>query len=56
MDTIDSLKQLIRAGMDPHFLEVIDESGGCGSKFKVIVVSDSFQGVVGFFRYWSSTR
>ena len=45
-DTKESLEQLIRAGMEPHYLEVIDESGGCGSKFKVIVVSDSFEGVV----------
>jgi hypothetical protein len=46
--TTESLKQLILAGMAeaPHFLEIVDESGGCGSKFKVIVVSDSFQGVV----------
>jgi len=46
-DTSDSLKQLIQAGVsDIHFLDVIDESGGCGSKFKIIVVSDSFQGMV----------
>ena len=49
-DTVDSLRQLIIAGMEsePHHLEIIDESGGCGAKFKIIVVSNSFEGVVSF--------
>ena len=49
-DTVQSLRELIIAGMDqePYHLDIIDESGGCGSKFKVICVSDSFQGVVSF--------
>jgi hypothetical protein len=47
-DTVDSLRQLILAGMQeaPSYLDIVDESGGCGSKFKIVVVSDSFQGVV----------
>ena len=47
-DTVDTLRQLILAGMQeaPHVLDIVDESGGCGSKFKIVVVSDSFQGVV----------
>ena len=47
METPDSLKQLIRGGFnDLHYLEVTDESDGCGAKFKAIIVSDSFDGVV----------
>lgn len=28
-----------------HFLEVKDLSDGCGSKFKVVIVSDDFEGI-----------
>ena len=36
----------MRAGItDVQFLDVVDESDGCGSKFKVIVVSSAFEGV-----------
>lgn len=45
--TEQTLRELIQVGIpDIHFLDIQDESSGCGSKFRLVAVSDSFQGLV----------
>ena len=40
------LEEKLRKGFNSvHFLDVKDMSDGCGSKFKIILVSDDFNGV-----------
>jgi stress-induced morphogen len=44
--TCAHLEARLRAEIDNvEFLSVVDDSDGCGSKFKVIVVSSAFEGV-----------
>ena len=44
--TCAHLESRLRAGIaNVEFLNVVDDSDGCGSKFKVIVVSSAFEGV-----------
>jgi stress-induced morphogen len=45
MASTDLLKEKITAEFAPTFLSVEDLSDGCGSKFKVHIVSDKFDGV-----------
>ena len=40
------LEARLRVGIDGiEFLSVVDDSDGCGSKFKIIIVSSVFEGV-----------
>lgn len=46
MSDTAALEALLRAGLDPvEHVEVVDESGGCGAKFVITVVSPVFEGV-----------
>lgn len=38
------VKKLESSELKPTFLDVVDESGGCGAKFKVLIVSSAFEG------------
>ena len=43
--SVESLSASLRAAFEPTHLVVEDESGGCGAKFRVVVVSPRFEGV-----------
>ena len=43
--TADSLKTKLAAEFEPSFISMEDTSDGCGSKFKLILVSSKFDGV-----------
>ncbi|XP_078040164.1 bolA-like protein 2 isoform X2 [Augochlora pura] len=38
------IKNKLTEGLNASYVEVIDQSDGCGAKFSVIVVSDAFEG------------
>ena len=43
--TSELLESKLREGIsDIEYLEIVDESGGCGAKFLITIVSPSFQG------------
>ena len=50
MSVQESIETKLAEGLDPHHLEVVDESGnhnvppGSESHFKVVVVADAFEG------------
>lgn len=43
--TSQQLETKLRAAFNPVFVEVVDESGGCGAKFAVSLASSAFDGV-----------
>lgn len=43
--TADALKAKLTAAFSPVYVDALDESGGCGAKFQVIVASAAFEGV-----------
>jgi len=42
--TDDQVSKILKEKLSTTHLEVIDESGGCGAKFSIIVVSSLFSG------------
>lgn len=42
--TKDYIKNKLTTELNASYVEVIDESDGCGAKFSVVVVSDQFEG------------
>eukprot|EP01135_Chromosphaera_perkinsii_P007487 Nk52_evm2s884 gene=Nk52_evmTU2s884 len=42
--TADQVKEKLTTALKASFVEVIDTSGGCGSNFEAIIVSDEFEG------------
>ena len=46
MPTAEEIQEKLQASeLKPVYIEVIDASDGCGSKFEAIVVSSSFDGM-----------
>ena len=46
MPSAESLRELLTASaLSPAYVEVVDESDGCGSKFRAIIVSSKFAGM-----------
>ena len=41
----ETVRSLLATALAPIHLSVEDESGGCGAKFSVVVVSPAFEGV-----------
>ena len=44
-DLSSSLHSKLTSSLSPSHLEVIDESGGCGAKFKLVIISENFSGL-----------
>ncbi|KAL8211309.1 hypothetical protein R6Q57_005746 [Mikania cordata] len=42
--TKEQVESALRSKLSPSHIEVIDTSGGCGTSFKVEVVSEQFEG------------
>lgn len=42
---VSTVEDKLRAAFSPSHLEVSDVSGGCGSSFRVVLVSEAFEGV-----------
>jgi stress-induced morphogen len=45
MESKDAIVRKLQASFAPTHLEVDDVSNGCGARFDIIVVSDTFDGV-----------
>ncbi|KAH8554623.1 bola protein [Umbelopsis sp. PMI_123] len=41
--TVDSLEQVIKERLQAEHVEVVDNSGGCGQMFEVVIVSPLFK-------------
>nr|XP_012555008.1 bolA-like protein DDB_G0274439 [Hydra vulgaris] len=42
--TAEKIEALIKEKLNPVHFEITDKSGGCGSMFAVVIVSDEFNG------------
>ena len=45
MASAESVRAALDAGFSPTHLVVVDDSGGCGAKFSVTIVSARFDGI-----------
>ena len=51
MVTADDLSAKLTASLSPTLLEVRDDSGGCGARFVVTIVSAKFEGLAPLARH-----
>ncbi|KAJ8557381.1 hypothetical protein K7X08_003006 [Anisodus acutangulus] len=41
---VSRVESSLTAKLTPSYLEVIDDSGGCGAKFSIVIVTEQFEG------------
>ncbi|KAJ8551632.1 hypothetical protein K7X08_021647 [Anisodus acutangulus] len=42
--TKEQVESSLTSKLNPSHLEVIDDSGGCGAKFSIVIVAEQFEG------------
>ncbi|KZS95041.1 bola-like protein [Sistotremastrum niveocremeum HHB9708] len=42
--SVEDLEKTLRSAIKVEYLEIVDESSGCGESYRILVVSDAFEG------------